>query len=81
MFKDVESNENIKRTKLSVIKERMQLEFGLGGIVTPAFLICAFLRALDLILIYLLAYNLCACIAIVLIYVKKAMQHKNETLS
>lgn len=56
--------------------ERIKLEFGIGGIIPPAIIICAFAHALDLIVIYLTIYNVLASLVMISYYIIKALKYR-----
>lgn len=62
------------------IKDRIQLEFGVGGILVPIIIVCTITNSLDLVILYLLMYNGLSCFAIVILYIFKAMKYSNESL-
>lgn len=65
---------------LAKVKERAQLELGIGGILPPIIVLCMFFDAMDLILIYVFLYNGLSCLAIVTLYIVKAMKYRKETI-
>ena len=72
----VDENESL----FSKIKERIQLEFGVGGILVPIIIICTIINSLDLVIFYLLMYDGLSCLVIVTLYILKAMKHRKDSL-
>lgn len=65
-------------TRVSDIRVRLENELGIGGILPPAILVCAFVNALDIMVIYGFFYYFLSMIAVVLIYTKKAIRGARE---
>ena len=65
-------------TRVSDIRVRLENELGIGGILPPAILVCAFANALDIMVIYGFFYYFLSMIAVVLIYTKKAIRSARE---
>ena len=73
-------DESKTKSFFSTIKDKIKLEFGIGGILTPIIFICAITNTLDLIALYLLLYNGLSCITIIILYILKVMKLRNESL-
>jgi hypothetical protein len=69
-----------KRTdhnSVTSLRTRIEMEMGIGGILPPAILLCTIFNSMDIILFYMFFYNLSACIAVVVIYIRKALKYIN----
>lgn len=69
-----------KGVSFTEIKDRAQLELGMGGILPPVILLCSIFGWLDIVLLYLLLYNGASCLFVCAYYCFKAMKQKNKTL-
>lgn len=78
--KQEEKADDSAKNTFTKIKDRVQLELGIGGILPPIILVCAITNTLDLVSIYLLLYNGLSCVFIVLLYIHRTMKLKNQTL-
>lgn len=58
-----------KGNKTNTLKTRIQMEFGIGGILPPIILIFTLTKTLDLVVLYLFVYNGLCCGAILLQYI------------
>ena len=62
------------------IKDRIQLELGVGGLLTPIIIICTITNSLDLVVSYLLLYNGLSCVVVVILYILKVMRLRDVRL-
>ena len=70
------SSKEEKRDLITIIK----LEFGIGGIIPPMLLVCSIVGKMDFLLLYMLLYNVGACVMITILYIKRALSFINIKL-
>lgn len=71
-----ESRHEEKKDLITIIK----LEFGIGGIIPPVLFVASIVGKMDYILLYLLVYNVGACVMITALYVKRTLTYLNIKL-
>ena len=72
-IKEEEPGKEEKKDLITIIK----LELGIGGIIPPVLLVASIVGKMDLLLLYLLLYNVGACVMITTLYLKRALSYLN----
>ncbi|MCD7857039.1 MAG: CDP-alcohol phosphatidyltransferase family protein [Clostridiales bacterium] len=73
-----ELDKRIDHNNVGSLRVRIESELGVGGILPLAILVAAIVNALDIVLIYCLAYFGLSCVAMSLLYIRKAIRHTKD---
>ncbi|CCX59749.1 CDP-alcohol phosphatidyltransferase family protein [Blautia hydrogenotrophica] len=70
---EVENDVRIDHSQVESFRVRIETELGVGGLLPVAILLATLLKMLDLIVVYCFLYYGTSCLAVTLIYIKKAV--------
>ncbi|MCB6607717.1 CDP-alcohol phosphatidyltransferase family protein [[Clostridium] symbiosum] len=76
----VELDKRLAHDSSTSIRTRIEMEFGIAGILPPAILVCTILNFLDIILVYMFLYNLTGCILVIILYTRKSLKYINKPI-
>lgn len=76
----VEVDKRLDHNATTSIRTRIEMEFGIAGILPPAILVCTALNFLDIILVYMFLYNLAGCILVIIMYTRKSLKYISKPI-
>ena len=73
----IETDIGKKQSKISIIIDKIDQEFGIGGALPLAILIATIFKTLDIIILYCFVYYFLSFVMVTIMYIRKAIKQSN----